>query len=430
MENVTIDIVFPERIEPSHYYAFFHDRLGTVEAKGSEVARFTTPASMLYSLTEVRILFPSSVMTGQTKGTEPMTITEAADAENALAQSFHKKEKQKDNLETLLIGLSTAVFVGIIAVILMKFRGRHGDSSSLIHHDPLYLYMIDRAGKTDHYAFLAGLYSLVETGFASVQASRTHGRFYKDPDSPDNTLHFTLTGDQKRLSNCEKKLVKALFNRRNTFTVHDLAGATKNEKTRNIALHNYQKKVQTFKQREQEWVDSIIDEMKKAGVLSDRLPRFLKGWVLLTVFGFILYTYVIDSLEMSTMIVYGIIGLVLIMTIWRKPKKRWPAPAFFAGSVLGSAMLYDVDAALWLVLFILLSAVLYFLTPRFLLSSEAAFVKADIRQFRKQQNYARQRHRKMDSTFTASTGKKNGVSYNAGYGTRSCCTTYIFNPFR
>ncbi|MGG3449389.1 DUF2207 domain-containing protein [Domibacillus aminovorans] len=386
LENVTIDIVFPEEIEPSQYYAFFHDRLGMVEEKGSEVVRFTTPASMLYSLTEVRVLFPSSMMTGQTKRAEPMTITEAVDAENTLAQSFYKKEEQKDNLEILLMVLSAAVFAGAIAVMFVRFHGGRSDSSSLIHHDPLYLYMIDRAGKTDHYAFLAGLYSLVEKGFASVQVSRTHGRFYKDPDSPNNTLHFTLTGDRKRLSDCEKKLVMIFFKRRNTFTVHDLAGATKNEKTRNTTLRNYQKKVQTFKQREQEWVDNVIDEMKEDGVMSDRLPRFLKGWVLLAVFGLMLYTYVIDSLEMSTMIVYGTIGLVLMITIWRKPKKRWPAPIFFTGSALGAAMLYDVDAALWLVLFILLSAVLYFLTPRFLLSSEAAVVKADSRQFRIQRN--------------------------------------------
>ncbi len=35
-----------------------------------------------------------------------MTITEAVDVENTLAQSFYKKEEQKDNLEILLMVLS------------------------------------------------------------------------------------------------------------------------------------------------------------------------------------------------------------------------------------------------------------------------------------------------------------------------------------
>jgi uncharacterized membrane protein YgcG len=385
INNVTIDIVFPAAIEPSQYYAFIHDRLGTVEKKGSEVVRFTTPASKLYSLTEVRVLFPSSMMTNQTKDPDPMPIMEAVDEENKLAQSFYENEDKKDMLQTILMVLSTAVFTSMIVMSIMRLRGRRRDGETLLQYDPLYLYMISRTGKTDRYAFLAGLYSLVEKGLVKVKVSKAHGRFYKDPDSPHNTLHFTLTGDLKRLSGCEKKLVAMLFKKRNTFTVHDLAGATKNESARHTTLYNYRNKIQTYKQNEQEWTGCVVHKMKEEGIWSDRLPTLLKGLLLIVVFGFVLYAYIIDSLTISASMVYGIIGLVLLFTIWRKPKKRWPAPVFFIVSIITASMLYNVDTEPWLILFILMSAGLYFLTPRFLLSSKAAEILANIKRFRKLQ---------------------------------------------
>ncbi|MCP3763959.1 DUF2207 domain-containing protein [Domibacillus sp. A3M-37] len=382
LENVTIDVVFPESIEPSRYYAFMHDRFGVVEEKGAEVVRFITPKSPFYSLTEVRVLFPSSVMMIQDKPAAPVTLTKAVEKENTLAQSFYKKEDQKQKLETILKVLSAAASLGILVVFLLRFRGGPGDSSSLLHHDPLYLYMIDRNGRSDEYAFLAGLYSLVERGMATVETVQSKGRFQKDPEAPDETLQFTLNVKLRKVPACDQKLIKMLFKNRKTFTIHDLAGVTKREKILKKGSHLH-KKVRYYQEQQEEWADCIVQELKNDGFFSSGIPSFLKKLMLLTVYAFILYAYAVDSLAASTSIVYGVIGLVLLLVIWRKPKKRWPVILFYIVSIIAVAMLYDTDAALWLLLFILLNALLYALTPRFLLSSEAAITKSDINKFQK-----------------------------------------------
>lgn len=382
LQNVTIDVVFPESIEPSRYYAFMHDRFGVVEEKGAEVVRFTTPESPLYSLTEVRVLFPSSVMTLQEKQAAPMALTEAVEEENALAQSFYEKEEQKQQLETILKVLSTAAFLGILAVFLLRFRGGPGDASSLLHHDPLYLYMIDLNGHSDEYAFLAGLYSLIERGMATVETIQSKGRFQKDPEAPDETLQFTLNVKLRKAMECDQKLIKMLFKNRKTFIIHDLAGVTKHEKKSKKGAHLH-KKVRYYQEQQQEWADCIVQELKNDGFFSSGIPSFLKQLMLLTVYSFILYAYTVDSLGTSTSIIYGVIGLLLLLVIWRKPKKRWPAVLFYIVSIIAVAMLYDTHTALWLLLFISLNALLYALTPRFLLSSEAAAIKADTLVFKK-----------------------------------------------
>ncbi|WP_050182357.1 DUF2207 domain-containing protein [Domibacillus robiginosus] len=382
LQNVTIDVVFPEPVEPSRYYAFMHDRLGAVTEKGAEVVRFTTPESPLYSLTEIRVLFPSSVMTLQEKQAAPMVLTEAVKEENKLAQSLDKKEDQKQQLKTILVVLSVATALGILAVFLLRFRGGLGDASSAMQHDPLHLYMIDRSGRTDEYALLAGLYSLVERGMVTVQTVQSTGRFKKDPDAPKETLQFTLTIKRRKVLSYDQQLIELVFKDRKTFTMHDLAGVTRLEKKSKRGTHLY-RRVHYYQKQQEEWINSVTEEMKNEGFFSSGFNSFLKILMLLSAYAFILYTYTIDSLDVSTIIAYGAIGFVLLLVIWRKQKKRWPAVLFYILSILSVAMLYDTDAAHSLFLFIMMNALLYALTPRFLLSSEAAIVKSDIKKFRK-----------------------------------------------
>lgn len=383
LENVTIDVVFPEAIKPSQYYAFMHDRLGSVSEKGAEVVRFTTPKSPLYSLTEVRVLFPSSVMASSQPTTKaPVTMMEAVEQENQLAQSFYQKEEQKQKLETILKVLSGALSLGILVVLLLRFRGGSGDSNSVLHQNPLTLYMIDRNGSPDEYALLAGLYSLVEKGMADAQVVPSKGRFQKDPDAPNQTLRFTLKGNHKHAVTCDQQLIKMLFKNRNTFTLHDIAGLTKLEKKEKKGV-NLSSKVRHYQDQQNEWTDCVVKEMKKEGFFSNSIPSCLKISMLLSVYSFILYAYTIDSLGASASMLYGVIGFLLLLLIWRKPKKRWPAILFYMISLTAVAMLYDTDSAIWLLSFILTSALLYTLTPRFLLSNEAAVTKADIYAFKK-----------------------------------------------
>ncbi|MBT2757410.1 DUF2207 domain-containing protein [Mesobacillus foraminis] len=91
--KVTIDFVFPEELEPNSYFAYFHDREGKVQRKEASVVRFYTPGSMMYSLTETRLLFPSGIMTAQEKSKEPLPLKEVLAAEDERAEKAASKKK-------------------------------------------------------------------------------------------------------------------------------------------------------------------------------------------------------------------------------------------------------------------------------------------------------------------------------------------------
>ncbi|KUP03969.1 hypothetical protein Q73_16700 [Bacillus coahuilensis m2-6] len=107
-------------------------------------------------------------------------------------------------------------------------------STDLLSMDPLLLYVIQKRGRLTNRALLAGLFSLVENEKASVTLQAVTNRFFRDPKSPNETLHFTLLAKKKDLTPTEQRLVSWTFKYRKTpsssFNLTELAGATHKEK--------------------------------------------------------------------------------------------------------------------------------------------------------------------------------------------------------
>ncbi|UQZ32210.1 hypothetical protein C2I18_00790 [Paenibacillus sp. PK3_47] len=387
-QNVTIDFVFPEQVDPGEYYAFIHDANGIVEQKGAEVVRFTTPVSEMYSLTGTRLLFPSEIMSSQTKTTAPVSLEAAVAEENRYMQSMAVKEQRKAELGLLLIALAIlAAAVSVIMLLLPQRRKGSGNPDELLAEDPLRLYVLGRLGKRDFNAFVAGLYSLVEKGFASVTLINAYSRFLKDPQAPDQSLQFTLTADLHLLSESESKLVEALFKRRNgkrSFLLNDLAGATRQEKEEKISFNKYIYKIQAFKVKEQQWWNDVISGMIAEGDMSNRVPRLLKGGLPVLAIAAMLYAYFLDSFDVWSIVISGMIGLLLWWTMLGKPGKHWPVFVFWGAAVVGAMIVQDADLMLRMFLFIIACIVLISVTPRMILSRETAALYRSVKLFRKQ----------------------------------------------
>ncbi|NHN35662.1 DUF2207 domain-containing protein, partial [Paenibacillus agricola] len=367
--NVTIDFVFPQEVDPENYYAYFHDRNGAVEQKGPSVVRFKTAVSEMYSLTETRLLFPSGVMRDQAKSNEPMSLEAALAKEEQYMHSLASKKQHKEELGYIFIALAILLASASIGMALLPQRRQGtGNPNELLNKDPLPLYMLDRLGKKDSNAFLAGLYSLVEKGFVSVSVNSAHGRFQRDPEAPDQTLLFILTVDEHMLSDSEKKLVKALFKGRGskhpTFLLYDLAGATKTEKEKKVSFRSYISKIHAFKIREQQWWDDIIAVSKAEGIMSNRIPLILKGLLSMLAFASVIYAYILDSLDGSAITLYGISALIIFIITLRKSTKRWPVILFWGVTLFANLMLQDADLLFNLFLFITSSIALVSVTPR------------------------------------------------------------------
>jgi uncharacterized membrane protein YgcG len=392
LNKVTIDFVFPEELRPNSYFAFFHDRQGKVAEKGPMVVRFKTPESEMYSLTETRLLFPSSMMSEQSKTRAPMSLKDAILVEEQLAEKNAAMKKQLNMLENVLTGLAAFLALGVFTVLFMRFlrKLRSADRpEELLQTDPVILYMISRRGKMDTYAFLAGLYSLVEKGKATVRTEQNAGRFLKDDQSADQTLYFTLTTPETSLSKCEHKLVYWLFKRKAkngspVFFLSDIAGASSQQRNNPQHLHNFHTKYKLFKENEKEWFACVLNQLKEEGMMSDRMSRLVRRVLMLIIFSAVIYAYYLDFLSTASIVIYSIIAGFLLIRGWLKPERKLFILLFYLVSLIASVMLYDAEAVTLLLITTVLSALLSILTPHMTLSAEALAIEQEIQAFKKQ----------------------------------------------
>ncbi|WP_175987505.1 DUF2207 domain-containing protein [Bacillus sp. Marseille-Q1617] len=393
LHNVTIDFVFPEEIDPDDYSAFFHAREGTVEEKGSSLIRFTSPVSKMYSLTETRLLFPSSIMKEQEKSVAPKPLHKVIAEEETRLEEAALKETQMESYNKVLIGM--AVLLGLITLIVIfgysigRIRGRNRISDVLVA-DPLLLYMIHTRGKFTHMAFMAGLYSLVESGKATVRKEKTTSRFLSDPKAPDETLFVHLTAEEEKLSEMEKKFVSRFFKRKGrngsaSLALTDLAGATKGEKDNRRHLKSYHEKVKTLKTNEKEWFDEVLKEARAAKLLHGSWFHMLAKMLPILTLTAISLAFYFDQQSSLAISLYAGGGLAFLVFAWVKLKKRnWSFIAFYFLSIFAAAQVYHETTLLLLLASITLSALLLLLVPRYVLPGRALGLKEGIRRFKKQ----------------------------------------------
>lgn len=386
LHNVTIDIVFPEKLNPHQYHAFFHGQDGAVDQKTEEIVRFFTPISKKHTLTEVKVLFPSTIMTEQQKLPEPMSLEKAiAEEEKPAKAAAEMIDSIKKHANRLLV-FSAFFGLAAIAMFLLPQRRLRGTArpEQLLQYDPLDLYVIDRAGVRDPYAFFAGIYSLVEKGFVTVQKTVTQIRLQQDPEAPKNTLMFTYKPSD--VTPCEQDLVDWLFTRRQkpklrVFTMNNLYGATQKEKREKRAYKHYHI-VPKHNQKEKLWYDCVREEMKGKRMLSGKLYSVLTRLLMIFSMLSVLFSYFLESESGFGFFVYLIISIFLAKRAWsgERPLRVY---VFFIISLLASFMVSDTNLSVSLTLFNISAAIFYGCTPRFILSREASEIRADIRQFRK-----------------------------------------------
>jgi Predicted membrane protein (DUF2207)/AAA domain len=392
LNDVTVDFVFPEKVDPADYSAFYHGREGEVEEKGSTVIRFTSSVSKMYSLTETRLLFPSSIMKDQKKTSAPASLESVITAEEKRKEEAVIKEEQTQKfnkvLEGLAVGAGSIGAIVIMGMFIGRIRGRK-DMSDVLDADPLLLYMVHNRGKFSHLALMAGLFSLVERGKASARTEKTSSRFLSDPKAPDETLFVHLTAGEDTLSDHEKNFVSRFFKRKGrngsaSLALTDLAGATKEEKDNKRHTKTYHSKVKTLRMNEREWFSEVLKEAKEAGLLHGKWFHVTtKGLPAVTLAAIVL-AYYFDQQSPLAIFLCALAGIVCLVFAWVKSEKKWPLIIYHALSFIEAAQVYHETTMLFLILNIILSAWIVLMVPRHTLSGPALGLKAGIRRFKKQ----------------------------------------------
>lgn len=405
LHNVTIDIIFPEKLRPNTYHAFFHDEKGKVIQKEEDFVRFSTPIARMYRLTETRLLFPSSIMYEQQKLPDPTSLKETIALEedsvpNAiimeeenLAESYMIKRKRQNFYEKLL--LITSIALGILAFLLLLLPQRYvkskTNSKQLLNYDPLYLYLIDREGIKGSYAFFAGVYSLVEKDYVSVKIIPTTNRIQNDPEAPKNTLSFIFHPYKVKLARGEKSLVDWLFRGKlkkdnRLFSLNTIYGRTRKEKAEDNFL--YREELNNFYKNESIWFKQLIDEMTKARILDGRLYINISRMFMIIATLSVIGGYLIFSGSGFWIIIYLVYAPFIIREAW-VGKRRTLIFIHFFFSILAGWIVVDSEIFPKIALFILSLSTVFFFTPRYVLSKDARKIKAEIRKYKDDLNNKR-----------------------------------------
>ena len=391
LHNVTIDIVFPSEVDTSDYHAYFHDLKGGIEDSNSELVRFYTPLSERFTLTEPRLLFPSSIMTEQAKTKEPVPLSDVLAQEEKKAEasgSVMESRKLFSAMLTLLAVILAAASLVTLLMLRLRRGGYDGRLEEFFQKDPLYLYVVDRLGKRDHYSVIAGLYSLVDKGSAKMRIGLTPNRMQFEEGAPKNTLNFTIQPDEfQKLNRCEKIFTSWLFRMRRKsdvrfFTMNSLYGATKSEQKNNSPLlYDYRDKYRDYKEKEKEWFDGVLKEMTSENDLNPRWLQTVGRWLMGAVILSIHISFILDSQPLISHGVYLVFWAIMAKMTWSKMDRRMAVPIFYLGSLFAIGAVSGTDMFRGQTNFLFMAYLLYALTPRMVLSPEAAYVRAQTKHF-------------------------------------------------
>jgi len=389
--NVTIDFILPENVDPSSFEGFLYDRNGKPNEKASFGIRFYTPRSEAYTKTKAIFLFPSSLMTGQSKETSDVSYSEAVKVSQQEFDRLHERLSLKNRLPSiLLIVVACLIVFSVVFLIVLPQRHfwRRGTADAVIGTDPLYLFFVDKAGKPHSKAFLAGLFSMVEQGAVQVTSAKAALRFKGDPKVGEETLSFRLKNGSLTQQPYEKKMIQWLFSLKSgsskwTFHLHDAAGAAMKEKNPGVHQHFHQK-VKRFKKGEWEWHRLVIGELQEAGTLNQWIPSLFITFASVTVTALTAVSYYAD-LRSGVGIAWTIfVGIAFLFFFWLK---RWRKRVVFSYSIIMFlTILTIVDAEVMTALiFLFLSFLLFYVSvPIYILSMSAVQAKDAIRSFKRE----------------------------------------------
>ncbi|MBS4220736.1 DUF2207 domain-containing protein [Bacillus sp. FJAT-49711] len=390
LHNVTIDFVFPELVRLEDYHGFIHEPDGELVERNEEVVRFHTPVSNKGELTEVRLLFPSSIMKDQSKSSAPVSLEKVLEEENKLLHAESEKKESQSGFASFLYVVAIIFALAAFGLMFLPQRiwRRNDHHIDLNTYDPLFLYTIDRAGKKDDFAFFAGVLSLVERGLVTISDTNTLTRFARDEEAPSQTLSFTYRTGISNLSECENMFLDWLFTRRvrggtRIFSMNNIFGATKAEKQDGKSMHGHYLRRFRFMQMEKRWFDCFIQNMKDSGLFYDRFVRILGRVLMITVMVMVVLSYFVDSAPGFGIFLYLIISGYLLKKGWAA-EGRSQTLGLLGVSMFAAIILIESIMLLPYILLIVSAVLLFMAIPKYILSNEAAHIRANIRTFRKQ----------------------------------------------
>lgn len=393
LNNVDITYKLPGDAGEDQIRGFIHDREGQVRKVYRDGISFHTPKSAAYTVTGTRVLFPSTIMTGQQKIAEPIPLKKAIEQEQQLIDRNESRWTNIPAAEKAANGLGTffIVLTGILILLRQRIFSVFGSTDLVLQTDPLYLAFVDRNGRFNRKSFLAGLFSLVEKGIVNVEMTDSAARFQGKEGAPEKTLVFRLLQSNEQLKKSKHKLIPHeqylvtwLFKGREghrKFHLHDMAGASVHGDKKNRA---HLRKQRQFHENHEVWHDDVLSLMEDAGALSTKIPKVMRTTIFLLLTITAMYGYYADGAGGWGIAFPAIVTIIAYYFYSTSPGKKWPAILFFIGMFSAGAQIVAPEVTEAVLSAVVCGAILFFSIPKAIPSSLTAFyTKMSITKFRR-----------------------------------------------
>jgi uncharacterized membrane protein YgcG len=228
------------------------------------------------------------------------------------------------------------------------------------------------------------VFALQQAGAVTVERRPASVRFREDDTAPNETLTFIYTGNRKKATNVEKRLIDWLFRKTSsgnrTFSLSSIAGSLKTERRQKKALKKYRRHVRNFHACFHEWRKEAEKEYgREQCFIRGKWLKYVMIPLLLLHFFFILYLYTADA--KSWLAIAGaavVLGGGAVVAGRRHTKKKWSVLYFVACFFIG-AQIHDEAIVNAYMTCLLVSLLLVALLPKVTLSMEATVYREAVR---------------------------------------------------
>lgn len=389
-ENVNISFKLPADVGEDNIHGFIHDRSGNIQKLHKDGIIFETPISKAYTETSTRVLFPSDIMTEQSKGEAPTSLDAVIAEEEKLLQSKNWKlekipliNKALEIVPVLFLLLTFALFF----LLPQRWFLLSGDVKTVLDTDPVHLFYINKNGKWHPKNFLSGLFSLREKEIVDLSWEETAEEYKNNSYAGEKTFSFRLNKTNKELSPSEQSLVSWLFQLNpltdeDNFHLQDAAGVNILEDSSKVRKSHFKKR-KKFDKMHRQWHKEVNTSLKKAHIYTDFIPRIMKIGVL-GVMGILAVTaYFIDLQSMKSLLITLLVFVLAGIVIPKKMLKKLIPLICFMFLIYLSYKITDEDLSGNVFVMTFLGIIAYYSIPHVIITSLYALrVKRGIRSFK------------------------------------------------
>ncbi|TFD99412.1 DUF2207 domain-containing protein [Jeotgalibacillus salarius] len=332
INELYIDVIFPGPVPTDQQKVFFADKKGDITLQDESGVRFYTPSSSIFTNSEVRILFPSDVMTEAEPVPAPMSIEKAIEEQEAIYAEADERSATLSSIQNAIMWFNIFLIIAIITSVILMFvirKRSSGHAENVMNFTPLAILFGQNEAPKQPESLLAALYTIKEKG---ALTSGVRGE----------KLTFRKSGQTVSLTKSEKFLLEALFRHHDEVVVDE-----------SLLTEFSSQGYKTWEKLAKKEFNSQLGPNKR--------PLLLLRILMLLMFALLIATHVIDQSHWLAIVILLTVPVILFALTFKFTLNKWLWLIAIALNIITGIMLIDIGLNLTFLTYGIALAILVFL---------------------------------------------------------------------